>query len=167
MIKIFFGFWRKISFIITILALFFVYTSMPDTIAVKHNEAGAPIGFISKQSFFYIAAGIILGINLLMAALKNSLLKLDYSKLNQKSVWANSKESLDNVLLTWIEAFLAITNTFLVFCFFGLNSINSKVSQKLDFNYNWGIILATILLGIFIFYLPLRLLFTNPKASNS
>ncbi len=167
MTNIFFGFWRKISFIISIAALFFVYTSMPDTIAVKHNENGAPIAFIEKQSFFYIAAGLLLGINLLMSALKNNLIKLDYSKINKNSLWANSKEQLDALFSGWIEAFLAINNTFLVFCMFGLNSINSTVSQKLDFNYNWGIILGAVLLGIFIFILPIRLLFTDPKTSNS
>lgn len=166
MISIFFGFWRKASMAILIATILFCYANLPDSIAVTHDEAGKPVGFLEKQYFFYIAAGVSVFFNLLMGALKKQLIKINFVKLNPESVWAKNKESLDDLIGGWFDAFLALVNTFLVFVLFGLNSINASKGQMLDFNYNWILLLAGVVLTILIFFLPLRILFSNPSASR-
>lgn len=166
MISIFFGFWRKASMAVLIATILFCYANLPDSIAVTHDESGRPVGFLEKQYFFYIAAGVTVFFNLLMGALKKQLIRINFVKLNPDSAWAKNKSSLDDLIGGWFDAFAALVNTFLVFVLFGLNSINANRGQMLDFDYNKIMLLAAVILMILVFFLPLRLLFTNPSASR-
>ena len=162
-VRNFFNFWRKSSFLLAVLTLLFVYTTLPETIAFKHNSFGRPIGYIDKQSFFYIAVGILLLFNLILGIGKNTFSSVDWAKINPKSVWAGAKESLKSIVKGWFDAFLAIVNSMLVFVFLGLNSINREVDKALDRNYDWVLITIAIIFMILVFFLPLKLLFDKPK----
>jgi hypothetical protein len=150
---------------VLIASILFCYTNLPDSIAVTHDGSGKPVGFLEKQYFFYLAAGVSVFFNLLMGTLKLQLTKVNFVKLNPESTWAKNKPALDNLITGWFDAFVALVNTFLVFVLFGLNSINAGKGQMLDFNYNWMIILGGAILMILVFFLPLRILFSNPSMS--
>ena len=166
MINIFFKFWKIGSLIVLTLTVLFCYTNLPESIAISHDSKGQPIGFITKEQFFYWTVGIIFALNFFMSLLEGALLKINFKGLNSNSAWANSSEALKNLLKGWFSAFLALVNTYLVFVILGLNNINSRKAQTLDFNYNWLIILGAVILMILLFIVPIRLLFTNPPAED-
>jgi uncharacterized membrane protein len=132
-------------------------------IAVQHTESGRPNSFMDKQSFFYLIFGVTIAFNFLMNSLKNQALKIDFSKLNPQSLWAKAPYALTNLLTGWFDAFIAFINSFLAIVLIGLSRINRNDEQRLDINYNWLLIVGVFLLMILIFYLPLKLLYTNPQ----
>jgi uncharacterized membrane protein YphA (DoxX/SURF4 family) len=161
--NVFFNFWRKASMPLFVVALMLCYFTMPDNAAVHHDSKGNPDGFIDKQTFFYIAFAVIIVFNFLLNLLRNQVQKVDFAKLNPASIWAKDKVKLNALLEGWFNAFIAFTNTFIAFALIGLRKINANDGQKLDFNYNWLLIVGLVILMILIFFLPIRLLFTNPS----
>lgn len=164
--NVFFNFWRKASMPLLVVALMLCYFTMPDNAAVHHDEKGNPDGFIDKQSFFYIVFGVIIAFNFLLNLLKTQVLKINFAKLNPASIWAKNPVELNAVIEGWFNAFVAIVNTFMVFALIGIRRINATDGQILDFNYNWFLIAGLALLIILIFFLPFRILFTNPSEEN-
>ncbi len=147
--------------------LMLCYFTLPESVAVHHTESGNPDGFVDKQDLFYMSFGIIIVFNLLWGVLKTQVLKINFAKLNPMSVWAKSPEQLSGLIEGWFNAFLALTNTFLAFVLLGVRRINSTENQKLDFDYNWVLVVGFVLLIILIFILPIRLLFTNPSEEQA
>jgi hypothetical protein len=166
MINIFFRFWRITSVVIISLVILFCYKSLPESIAVAHNDKGFPIDFIDKQQFFYWAAGIVFFLNFLMSLLLSQILKVDFKKTIPQSAWTNHSTALKDLFKGWVSAFLALTNTYLIFVVLGLNNINSNKNQMLDFNYNWLLILGVLMLMGLLFFLPLKILFSNPPKED-
>lgn len=166
MTKIFFNFWRKIGFALALATILFCYTTLPDSLAITHTETGEPEGFISKETFFYASAGILLFFNFLVNALRDQLVKVNFGKVNPMSEWAKQPEKFRAFLVNWFNGFLAFMNTFLVFVLLGLYNVNSNRGQRLDFNYDWLMIFGTAVLLFILFYLPLKLLYTNPSAAD-
>lgn len=163
MTDIFFKFWRKVGFALALATILFCYTTLPDTIAITHAESGEPEGFISKEQFFYASAGILLLFNLLVGALRDQLVKIDFAKLNPISEWAKQPVKLRTLITNWFNGFLAFVNTFLVFVLLGLYNINTNRGQRLDFNYDWLMIFGAAMLLFILFFLPYKILYTNPS----
>jgi hypothetical protein len=161
--NVFFNFWRKASMPLLVVALMLCYFTMPDNAAIHHDERGNPDGFIDKQTFFYFTFAIVIVFNFLLNLLKTQVLKIDFAKVNPLSIWAKNPEKLSGLFEAWFNAFVATTNTFIAFVLIGLRRINGTDGQKLDFDYNWVLIVGLVLLIILIFFLPLRLLFSNPS----
>jgi hypothetical protein len=166
MINIFFGFWKKFSMGLIAVIVFFCYKNLPDDIAILHNNIGDPIEFIKKQHFFYWVAGVVFFFNFFTIMLHNLTLKIDFSKITILGKWANQPKSFSNLLNGWFDAFLAFANTFIVFTVLGINKINQSKNQTLDFNYNWLLIAGLIIIITLMFFLPLRILFSNPSVDQ-
>ncbi len=161
--NVYFNFWRKASMPILVISLITCYFTLPDNAAIHHDAQGNPDGFIDKQTFFYVACGVVIGFNFLMNLLKAQVQKVDFSKLNPASIWAKDRQALNALLEGWFNAFIAIVNTFIIFSLVALKRINATDGQKLDFNYNWLLIVGLVLLMVLIFFLPIKLLYTNPS----
>lgn len=166
MIGIFFGFWRKISLALLMGMIIFTYTNFPEFVAVKFNANGEPSGFLDKENFFYLNAGIVLGLNLLIGLLKNQLVKLDFSRLAPQSVWAQQRVALSTLLVNWTDALLSVIHSFFIFILLGLRNINADTDQLLTINMNWLLLIGGFLLMAVLFSLPLLLIYTTPKVSK-
>ncbi|GAB3524671.1 hypothetical protein GCM10027442_52950 [Emticicia fontis] len=142
------------------------YFTFPDGVAIHYTSSGRPDDFIDKQDFFYIAFGLIIGLNFLLNLLRTQVQKINFAKLNANSVWAKDPEALKNLLESWFNAFIAVINTFMVFFLIALSRINRTEDQKLDINYDWLIIGGAVALLIVLFFLPIRLLYTNPATKE-
>jgi hypothetical protein len=158
----FFRLWRIVSTILLTANLMFCYISLPESVAFVFNDKGKAEAFTSKQSFFYWTAAIIFILNIGTLLLKNIVEKVNFKKAYPNSLWANSSENLKIEISGWFNAFLALTNTYLIFVILGLNSINARKDQSLDFNYNQLLMGGALLLLILVFYLPIKLLYSNP-----
>lgn len=155
MTNIFFKFWRIGSIVLLTVVLLFCYTSLPESIAVGFDAEGNPEGFVDKQQFFYWSAGIIMGINFLFGVFENVIVKLNFKKFLNGTSWGERPQAAASFFKGWVSAFLAFVNTYLVFVLLGLYSINASRGQKLDFNYNYLLIIgvfAMLILLIFPFY---------------
>lgn len=144
---------------ITLVVCYFIF---PDNVAIHHTSSGRPDDFISKQNLFYVAFGFIIGLNFLFNLLRTQVQKLDFAKLNINSAWAKDPDALKHLLEAWFNAFIAVMNSFMIVFLIALNRINRTEDQKLDINYDWVIVGGAIVLLIVLFYLPIRLLYTNP-----
>lgn len=166
MTGVFFKFWRRVSLFFVLATLVFCYSTLPEDVAVQHNEFGRATGYIDKSTLFYIVGGIIIVFNLLMGLMKNATIQVDFLKLNPTSIWAQAKESLENLLVRWFDGFMGTINTILVFILLGLNGVNRQIDQALDRDYSLVLLAMGILVLIAIFFLPIKLLFTNPRESR-
>lgn len=164
--NVYFNFWRRISMPLLVVTLVVCYFTLPDNAAVHHDEKGNPDGFIDKQTFFYVACGVVIGFNFLLNLLKTQIQKVDFAKLNPTSIWANNRESLNALLEGWFNAFIAVVNTFIIFSLVALKRVNATDGQKLDVNYNWLLIAGLVLLMLLIFFLPFKILYTNPEKAE-
>ncbi len=144
------------------ITLIICYFTFPDDVAVHHTSSGRPDDFISKQTFFYVAFGVIIGLNFLLNLLRTQVQKINFARLNASSAWAKEPETLKHLLEAWFNAFIAVMNSFLIVFLIALNRINRTEDQKLDINYDWVIVGGAVVLLIVLFYLPIRLLYTNP-----
>lgn len=166
MTAVFFKFWRRASFFFVLATLFFCYSTLPEDVAVRHNEFGRPVGYIDKSTLFYVVGGIIILFNLLVGLMKNATLQVDFLKLNPSSIWAKAKGSLDSLLTNWFDGFMATINTILVFILLGLNGVNRQIDQALDRDYSLVLLAAGVIVIFALFFLPIKLLFTNPRESR-
>ena len=163
---IFFSFWRKVSMPVLAVTLIVCYFIFPDDVAIHHTSSGRPDDYISKQDFFYVAFAIIIGLNFLLNLLRTQVQKINFAKLNANSTWVKEPETLKNLLEAWFNAFIAVINSFMVVFLIALNRINRTEDQKLDINYDWVIVGGAVVLLIVLFYLPIRLLYTNPATKE-
>lgn len=148
------------------ITLIICYFTLPDDVAIHHTSSGRPDDFISKQTFFYVSFGFIIGLNFLLNLLRTQVQKIDFARLNPASAWAKDSEALKHLLEAWFNAFIAVVNSFLIVFLIALNRINRTEDQKLDINYDWVIVGGAVVLLIVIFYLPIRLLYTNPATKE-
>jgi hypothetical protein len=148
------------------ITLIICYFTFPDDVAIHHTSSGRPDDFISKQTFFYVSFGFIIGLNFLLNLLRTQIQKIDFARLNANSAWAKDPEALKYLLEAWFNAFIAVVNSFLIVFLIALNRINRTEDQKLDINYDWVIVGGAVVLLIVLFYLPIRLLYTNPAAKE-
>jgi uncharacterized membrane protein len=146
--------------------LFICYFTFPDNVAVHHTSSGRPDDFMDKQNLFYIAFGVIIGINFLFNLLRTQVQKINFAQLNVNSVWAKDPDALKHLLEAWFNAFIAVINSFMIVFLIALNRINRTEEQKLDINYDWVIVGGAVVLLIVLFYLPIRLLYTNPATKE-
>lgn len=166
MTSIFFNAWRIISAVIVLVLLMLFYVGLPDSLAIKHNAVGRPISFMDKQNFYYLTVAVVVGFNVLVTLLRDTIIKLDYIKVAPNSHWAANPEKLTSQIKSWSNALMAIVNTFLIFIMLSIRSVNVEVSQNLDRNYDWLVVAGAIVLLLVIAYLPIRLLFTKPSLEN-
>ncbi|AWV99924.1 hypothetical protein [Arcticibacterium luteifluviistationis] len=162
MYTVIFNYWRRAAFLFLLGLLLFCYVGFPDSIAYQHNGVGRPIGFIDKQTFFYLSVGIIVGLNLLFGVVKSQFEKIDFQKLIPNNAWTSNQEQLKDLLSGWFNAIQAFINTYLVFALMGLKSINLEVEQNLDRDYTWFLVIGAVVLIALIFSVPLKILFSNP-----
>jgi Protein of unknown function (DUF1648) len=161
--QVFLRFSRIASLPLLVIALLFCYFSLPDNVAIHHNNFGKPDGFVGKETFYYVMVAIILAFNVVMTSLKNAFLKLPNSAFQQQNSWTKDRAALNLLAETWVNLFITIINVFLLISIIALNRINRNEGQILDINYNWVLLLGGVLLMLIIFYLPLKLLYTKPE----
>lgn len=163
---IFFNLLRRVSMPLLAITLIACYFIFPDDVAVHHTSSGRPDDFISKQTLFYVAFGIIIGMNLLLNLLRTQIQKINFAKLNANSAWAANPVALKNLLDAWFSALITFMNAFMIVFLIALNRINRTEDQHLDINYDWVTVGGAIVLLIILFYLPIRLLYTNPAKAE-
>jgi uncharacterized membrane protein len=154
--------WRYLSILAFVVVLLFTYRGLPDPTAVHFGENGRGDGYLPKNQVFYLFAGIMFTFNILLVLLTNSVKKLPITVFqwvpNKK--WLIDFKQLQLAVLNWLNFLPAIVNTFLLLLLRALLTLNDERSFKTDFSYL--LIVGVVLILGWLFYLPIKLLYTSP-----
>jgi len=155
--------WRYLSIVAFVMVLLFTYRGLPDPAAVHFGADGRGDATLPKNQVFYLFGGLMLALNILVVLLVNSVKKLPLEAFqwipNKK--WLTDRKQLIEVLSNWLNFLPAIVNTFLLLILRALLALNDERTFNTDYTYL--LVIGIVLLLIWIFYLPIRLLYTSPK----
>lgn len=154
---------RYLSIFAFILVLLFTYRGLPDDVGVHFGTDGRGDGFMPKNQVFYLFGSIMFGLNILIVLLVNNVQKLPITAFNfiPNKVWLKDRKQLVDVIINWINFLPTIINVFLLLILRALLALNDERTFNTDYTYL--LILGLIFLLIWLFYLPVRLLYTSPK----
>lgn len=154
---------RYLSIFAFIIVLLFTYRGLPDPTAVHFGSDGRGDGFMPKNQIFYLFGSVMFGLNILIVLLVTNIQKLPIVAFNviPNKVWLRSRKQLIGVLVNWINFLPTIINVFLLLILRALLALNDERSFNTDYTYL--LVLGVVFLLIWLFYLPIRLLYTNPK----
>lgn len=150
--------WRVFSIIVFGVSLLFIYRGLPDPTAVHFGESGRGDGFLPKEEVFYLTAGVITLLNVLMLMLINSVKKFPLEFFINgflKVVEKKGASQVQNVFIHWLHFFPALVNTYVILVLRVLLMLNDDRSYANDYSYlSW---LGILLFILWLLYLPVRL----------
>ena len=157
---------RYLSIFAFILVLLFTYRGLPDDVAVHFGADGRGDGFMPKNQVFYLFGSIMFGLNILIVLLVNTVNKLPVTAFNwvPNKVWLKDRKQLIGVIINWINFLPTIINVFLLLILRALLALNDERTFNTDYTYL--LVVGLVFLLIWLFYLPIRLLYTNPKIED-
>ena len=158
--------WRVLSIIGFGITLLFIYRGLPDPTAVHFGESGRGDGFLPKEEIFYLTAGVITALNVLMLMLINSVKKIPaqlFTKGFFRVFESKGDEKVQSIFIHWLHFFPALVNTFVILALRVLLMLNDSRSYANDYSYLGY--LGIVLVLLWLLYLPIRL-FTLPIHSE-
>ncbi|MDJ1481020.1 DUF1648 domain-containing protein [Cytophagaceae bacterium YF14B1] len=143
--------------------LLYSYYYLPDQIAIHYNHEGVPDNFLSRESFFYIAAGFIILVNVILSLIGRLVLGLPNQAIlvpNANHWLANktSREQLMYILRNWINALALILNVYTMAMLFITLRLHTNQRVFLS-DFTWILFAGVALIVVWIIYLPIRLRF--------
>lgn len=155
--------WRYLSIVAFVMVLLFTYRGLPDPTAVHFGTDGRGDATLPKNQVFYLFASLMLGLNIIVVLLINSIQKLPSTSFQwiPNKNWLQDHKQAIEVIVNWLNFLPAIVNTFLLLILRALLALNDERTFNTDYTYL--LIIGIVLLLIWLFYLPIRLLYTNPK----
>jgi len=154
---------RYLSIFAFIIVLLFTYRGLPDAVGIHFGVDGRGDGFLPKNQVFYIFGAIMFSLNILIVLLVSNVKKLPitaFKSIPQKD-WLKEPTQLMGVVINWINFLPTIINVFLLLALRALLALNDERSFNTDYSYL--LVLGMVLLLIWLFYLPMRILYTKPK----
>ncbi|WP_026994269.1 hypothetical protein [Flectobacillus major] len=158
--------WRYASLLAFAVILLFTYRGLPDFTAVHFGETGRGDGFLPKDQIFYLFLGISLVVNILPIALAKNIEKIpdvSFSWIPNKK-WLNYRNQLNAAIMNWLNLLPGAINTFLILVLRAILTLNDERSFSTDYSYLPVVGLA-LLIG-WLFYLPIKILYTNPVSAD-
>ena len=154
---------RYLSVFAFILVLLFTYRGLPDDVGVHFGADGRGDGFMPKNQVFYLFGSIMFGLNILIVLLVNNVQKLPVTAFSfiPNKVWLKDRKQLIGAIINWINFLPTIINVFLLLILRALLALNDERTFNTDYTYL--LILGIVFLLIWLFYLPVKLLYTSPK----
>lgn len=153
-------FWRVASIIGFGVTLLFIYRGLPDPTAVHFGESGRGDGFLPKEEVFYLVAGVVIFINVLILLLAKNFEKIpNVNNLLVVSLFKSKGEiHVKSTIIHWFHLLAAALNTYLIFVLRVLLLLNDERTFGQDFSYIVWVGYAFLIL--WILYLPVRLFFS-------
>ncbi|MPR34949.1 hypothetical protein GBK04_16705 [Cytophagaceae bacterium SJW1-29] len=129
-------------------------------VAVGFASSGMAENYLEKDTIFYIAMGLIVFNNVVIAAMARSIDKVPVSLLPipNRRAWAEHREELNEHLTNWLYCLVAAINTIVALSLFALATLNSNQFSQDVFSFAWLFYLGLGMLILIFVSLPLRLL---------
>lgn len=156
--------WRFISIVALLVSIFLVYFNLPEKVAV-HHENDKAVEFMPKNTIFYIAVGLAIGINLLLGFLEKIFSNIPNTSFAflQATGWYNHRAELNMRFSNWIRMLQGCMNFMVCLTLYALVMVNIPDANKTISNYKWILMVGVVALLIWLFWLPIRILFLKPK----
>ena len=150
-----------LSLIIFLSGLLYGYYILPDAVCIHFDSKGDPMEYIARKNAFYFFSGICAGFNILLLILERLVLLIPdrLKPIPNKSFWLSNDETrqaLNFTLSNWFFTFAIILNTCLLGCFYAFTKVNSNFQSSI-FQYYWIFQTVTVIIILWIIYLPVRL----------
>ncbi len=113
-----------------LLVLLYVYANLPDRIGLESNDDGQPIGFVSKNTFFYLT--------LLFLTVANSIFLVVIRLYNRIKT---SNEKFRQALVIWLNGLVGTLNFFFALALVFVSAFNSLEKLDLD-NFGFTVLAA-------------------------
>jgi uncharacterized membrane protein len=145
------------------LTLLFIYRGLPDPVAVHFGETGRGDGFLPKAEVFYLLAGVISVLNILVLLLIKTVEKIPAINLGSLNQLFSDKapESIKKISIDWLHFFPVAIHSYLILILRTLLLLNDERTRNQDFSYLPMVGICLLLL--WLIYLPARLL-SLPKS---
>ena len=154
---------RYLSIFAFIIVLLFTYRGLPDDVGVHFGADGRGDGFLPKNQVFYLFGTIMFSLNILVVLLVSNVKKLPpttFKSIPNKD-WLQDPTQLIGVVINWLNFLPTIINVFLLLALRALLALNDERSFNTDYSYL--LVVGAVFLMIWLFYLPIRILYTKPK----
>jgi uncharacterized membrane protein len=163
-------FLKLFSLVAFVAMLLLAYYYLPNPVAVHFNPAGQADEYIDKSVLFYVGGVFVVLFNVLLslAARFIFVVPAQLFPMPKRNYWLADKESrfeFLGLLRNWLNSFVFIGNTLLFVCLFILMKLNRAAGAH-PADYSWIFFAGMAALGIWLFFLPVRLLFKKSEALN-
>ena len=150
-----------ISLLLFLSGLLYGYYILPDAVCFKFDPNGFPLDYMPRKNAFYIFSGICGTFNILILLIERLVLMIPnrLKPVPNKEFWLATQENqdaLNYVLSNWFYSFLAVLNTSLLLVFYSFAKVNSNFQSNIT-QYFWVYQAITIILILWVLYLPVRL----------
>ena len=152
--------WRWFSILLVVGGLAWTYSLLSDLVAVDFASSGLAQNYLEKDTIFYIAMGLIIFNNVVIAAMAKHIARVPVSLLPipNRLAWATHREELNEHLTNWLYCLVAAINTIVALSLFALATVNSNQFKQDVFSFAWLFYLGFgMLIAVFV-ALPIRLL---------
>lgn len=118
-----------LSIVVFIALLMFSYYQLPTTVAIGYSQNIEMKVYQTKEWYFYVAAGVFMGFNVVILMAKSVLKRFPYSYLPviNKEFWQQDtehKEYVAKIYDTWVNSLAICSNAMLSYIVFSLYMIN-------------------------------------------
>jgi len=147
------------------ITLLFIYRGLPDPVAVHFGETGRGDGFLPKAEIFYLLAGIITLLNILILLLIKTVGKIPATSLStlNRLFLDKAPENIKKICIDWLHFFPVAIHVYLILILRTLLLLNDERTRNQDFTYIPMVGICLLLL--WLIYLPARLL-SLPKSDS-
>lgn len=147
------------------ITLLFIYRGLPDPVAVHFGETGRGDGFLPKAEVFYLIAGVITVLNILILLLIKTVEKIPATRLGFLNQLFSDKaqENIKKISIDWLHFFPVAIHIYLILILRTLLLLNDERTRNQDFTYIP--LVGICLLLLWLIYLPARLL-SLPKLDS-
>lgn len=150
---------RLLSLLALVIILLTNYQKMPNILEIKWDSSTK--SEIGRLKFFYLSAGIILIINILVVLLNDLFKKLPTQSLPSWLVKTTSRTDLNEAFTEWCYWGLTLQNIMLGLLIYAVTSVNIPDTQTTFHSFRWTAWVASAFLIFWVGYAPARLLFGN------
>lgn len=159
--------WRTLSILGFLFALFNSYISYPGEVAVRFDDLGTAIQYITRERLFYAAVAVFLINNTLINAVARLFPRVPTAQVPvpNHAVWAAHRPALNQVMTNWFTAIQASINTIAALGLIVLSLLNRSDRLQQPVDYAWLLPVSAVILIIVLAALPIRL-FMKPDTDE-
>ena len=148
--------------------LLLAYYRLPNPVAIHFNSAGQADEYVDKSVLFYVGGIFIVLFNVLLSLAAKFIFSVPAQlfPMPKRHYWLADKESrfeFLSLVRNWINSFVFIGNTLLFVCLIILLKVNNADGAA-PADYSWVLIVGLAALGIWLFFLPVRLFLKKSEA---
>lgn len=156
--------WRILSIIGFVGLLMSSYISYPNEVAVRFNEAGQAVQYLSRETIFYVSIIIFMTVYVITNAVARLFPKLPAEKIPNPNAaaWEGQRRKVADIYVNWFYALAAAFNTILALGLMVLSFLNRSNINADSTDYGWLLPLSTAIIAIVIISLPIRLMMKPP-----